>query len=131
MVTDPISDMITQVRNASRVGKPQVVVSFSNLKLALANVLKKEGYLKNVARNSRFSRNYITLDIAYNDKGESKILEIERVSKPSRRIYRKADEIHTVRQGRGISIISTPKGLLTDKEARQARLGGELMCKVW
>ncbi len=131
MVTDPISDMITQVRNASRVGKPQVVVSFSNLKLALANVLKKEGYLKNVARNSRFSRNYITLDIAYNDKGESKILEIERVSKPSRRIYRKADEIHTVRQGRGICIISTLKGLLTDKEARQARLGGELMCKVW
>ena len=131
MVTDPISDMITQVRNTSRVGKPQVVVSFSNLKLALANVLKKEGYLKNVARNSRFSRNYITLDIAYNDKGESKILEIERVSKPSRRIYRKADEIHTVRQGRGICIISTPKGLLTDKEARQARLGGELMCKVW
>ncbi len=131
MVTDPISDMITQVRNASRVGKPQVVVSFSNLKLALANVLKKEGYLKNVARNSRFSRNYITLDIAYDDKGQSKILEIERVSKPSRRIYRKADEIHSVRQGRGVSIISTPKGLLTDKEARLARLGGELMCKVW
>ena len=131
MVTDPISDMITQVRNASRVGKPQVVVSFSNLKLALANILKKEGYLKNVARNSRFSRNYITLDIAYDDKGQSKILEIERVSKPSRRIYRKADEIHSVRQGRGVSIISTPKGLLTDKEARLARLGGELMCKVW
>ncbi len=131
MVIDPISDMITRVRNASRVGKPQVVVSFSNLNLNLANVLKKAGFIKSVSKNSRFSRQYICLDIAYNDKGKAVLSEIYRVSKPSRRIYRKASEIHTVRQGKGLFIISTPKGLLTDKEARKEKVGGEVLCKLW
>ncbi len=131
MVTDPIADMLNRVMNAARVGKPQVVVDYSGAKFAIANVLKNNGYLLGVSKKAKRNRNFICLDIAYSEDGKPVISKVQRVSKPSRRIYEKADGLRPVRQGFGISVVSTPKGVMTDKEARRAKVGGEVMCKVW
>ena len=131
MVTDPISDMLNRVMNASKVGKSQVVVDYSGVKAAMATVLKEEGYLAAVGKKSKRNRHFLVLDLAYNSAGEPAITSVSRVSKPSRRVYAKAAALRSVRQGLGLAIISTPLGVMTDREARQKKAGGEVLCKVW
>ena len=128
--TDPIADLLTRIRNAAAVNKNEVRVPASKMKLAVAQQLKKAGYLNAVSVEKGSPRDTIVITIFEAGKN-SVISEIERVSKPGRRVYSAAGEIPRVKSGRGVLLISTSKGLMTDNEARKAKLGGELICKVY
>ncbi|QHN42825.1 30S ribosomal protein S8 [Candidatus Mycosynbacter amalyticus] len=128
--TDPIADLLTRIRNAKMVGKTEVRVPASNMKEVIAKKLAKSGYLADVKREAGKPRD--TLVITINKAGEnSTINEITRLSKPGRRVYVKADEIPRVKSGRGIVLVSTSQGVITGQEAVKARLGGELLLKVY
>jgi small subunit ribosomal protein S8 len=129
MMTDPIADMLTRIRNASMINKPEICVPFSKIKLALANLLVKTGYLSGV-QEKKDVHPYLLINLKYNDK-QPAISHIKRISKPGRRVYKKSDEIREVLNGFGISLLSTPKGLMTNQEARMAKVGGELICEVY
>ncbi len=129
MMTDPIADMLTRIRNASLVRKKEVSVPFSKLKLALANILVREGYLTK-AEMQKDVHPYILLTLKYANN-QPAIQSITRVSKPGHRCYVKKEEIKQVLNGFGLSILSTPRGILTNKEARAARVGGELICEIY
>ena len=127
---DPIADLLTRIRNAKMVGKTEVRVPASNMKEVIAKKLAKSGYLADVKREAGKPRD--TLVITINKAGEnSTINEITRLSKPGRRVYVKADEIPRVKSGRGIVLVSTSQGVITGQEAVKARLGGELLLKVY
>jgi small subunit ribosomal protein S8 len=130
MVTDPISDMLIQLKNAALVGKPSVLVPASNLKMEIAKVLLKQGFLSNVTKRGKKNRKFLACDLAYNGP-VAKLTDVKRISKPSRRVYTGAAEIKSVRQGQGVMILSTPKGLLTDSEAKAAKVGGEILFTMW
>jgi len=130
MVTDPVADMLTRLKNAAMAGLASTTIPFSGFKWQIAELLKKEGYLQSISRKGRAVRKYIVLNLAYEDK-KPKLAEVKRVSKLSRRIYHGVAEIRPVRQGYGLAVYSTPRGLLTDKDARRARVGGELLFKIW
>lgn len=128
--TDPIADLLTRIRNAKMVGKTEVRVPASKIKEVIAKQLQKSGYLADVKREAGKPRD--TLVITINKAGEnSTINEITRLSKPGRRVYVKADEIPKVKSGRGIVLVSTSQGVVTGQEAAKARLGGELLLKVY
>ncbi len=128
--TDPIADLLTRIRNAISVGKNTISVPTSKMKQSVAEQLVKSGFLKSVKVEKGSPRD--TLVVTINDENEApKITYLERISKPGRRVYAKADEIPSVLNGRGVVIISTSKGIMTGSEARKARLGGELICKVY
>lgn len=128
--TDPIADMLTRVRNALMAGKNEVRLPSSKVKHAVATKLHKAGYFADVRAEKGTPRD--TLVITIHGAGtNSAITEIHRVSTPGRRVYSSAQEIPFVKSGRGIMLVSTSKGILTDVEARKARLGGELICKVY
>jgi small subunit ribosomal protein S8 len=128
MVSDPISDLIIQLKNAGKVRKENVLLPYSKLKEAISTVLVAEGYLKSVSKKKTSP----ILEIALNyHNGESKIKEVERISKPSRRVYRGFTDIHPLRGGFGKMIFSTPKGILTDRQAIKEKVGGELLFKIW
>ena len=128
--TDPIVDLLTRIRNAIAVGKTEVTVPASKLKLTIAEQLKKAGYLFAVKMVDGKPRGTIVITI--NQPGEgAKITEIQRVSKPGQRQYAKADEIPRVKNGRGIVLVSTSQGVMTGLQAKKARLGGEVLCKVY
>ena len=130
MVNDPISNMLSQLKNAASVGKTQVVIPFSQLKLAILKILVDQNYLKNVTKRQRKNRAYLYVDLEFaNDR--PKITEIERISKPSRRIYVRADDIRPIRGGTGMAIVSTSAGIMVASEAKKQKLGGELLCQVW
>jgi len=129
-MTDPISDMLTRIRNASMVRKQVVDVPMSKVKYALAKVLEKEGYLAGVQKADGIKHPVIRLKLIYDDR-ISKIESIQRISKPGRRVYVKTEDMPYVRSGHGIAIISTPNGLMTNNEARKRRLGGEIICEVF
>jgi small subunit ribosomal protein S8 len=129
MMTDPIADMLTRIRNAQLVRKGAVTIPYSKLKFAVATILEKEGYVANV-RAEENDRKDLVFDLLYTDR-TPKIQSIVRESKPGHRAYRKADELPHVLNGYGIAIISTSKGLMTDKDARQAGIGGEVLCSVY
>lgn len=126
-MTDPISDMLTRIRNAGKAGHKTVDIPLSKLKLEIAKVLKKEGYIGDFKKLGKGSKKFIEINLKY----PAVIGTIKRISKPGQRIYLKASEIPYVRNGYGISVISTPKGLMTGKEARKARLGGEVLLEIW
>lgn len=135
---DPISDMITRIRNAQKAGHGEVFLPFSNLKMAIAKILEKENFVDftDVAKSNdenKFDRIRIVLKYEKTgSNGKSPIIsEITRMSKEGKRIYLKKDEIKKVKNGFGISIISTSKGVMTGKEARKLGLGGEYICEVW
>ncbi|KAA0209043.1 30S ribosomal protein S8 [bacterium] len=128
--TDPIADMLTRLRNANANGADKVEIPFSNLKLALAEVLKREGFINAVKVDGEGYQRTIALDLRYGPDGERVITKIERVSKPGRRIYTPVTKIPRVRGGMGICILSTPKGVLSDRECRRHNVGGEMLCKV-
>lgn len=132
---DPIADMINQIKNGTKAGKESVSFSHSKIKQAIAEILEKEGYLKSVSvsGDKKFGKR-IEVKLANKKEGAKlvyKINDIVRVSKPSRRLYRGISEIMPVNQGLGISIVSTNKGLMTDKQAKKESVGGEVLCKVW
>lgn len=129
MMTDPIADMLTRIRNAQMVRKGAVNMPYSKLKFAIAGILAKEGYIAGV-RTEEHVRKELVLDLIYTGK-TPKIQSIIRESKPGHRNYRKADELPHILNGYGIAIISTSKGLMSDKDARSEGLGGEVLCSVY
>lgn len=129
MMTDPIADLLTRIRNASLVGKKEVSVPFSKMKLTIANILVREGYLAKV-EETKEKLPFLTLTLKYSD-GQSVVQHLKRVSTPGHRAYVKSDDIKKVLNGMGMAILSTPQGLLTDKEARKAKVGGELICEIY
>ena len=131
MMTDPIADMLTYIRNARMIGKPDVVMPSSKAKLAIAEVLDREGYIDGFEIVPKPVQNDVKIRLKYGPKGEHVITHIERVSSPGKRVYKGADELKPVLRGLGIDVISTSKGCLSDREAREARVGGEVLCRVW
>jgi small subunit ribosomal protein S8 len=130
-ITDPLADMLTRIRNASSAKHDRVDIPVSRLKEAIAKTLKDEGYIKNykvIADERKHGTLRIFLKYDANRRG---IINLKRVSKPSRRVYVGRDKIPSVLKGLGISILSTPKGVLTDREAKRANVGGEVLCYVW
>ncbi len=129
-MTDPISDMLNRIRNAQAVLKETVNIPFSNLKYEIAKILKKEGFVEKVEKKGRKTKRMIEITLKYENK-TSVISGLARISKPGQRVYFKAKKIKRVKEGYGIAIISTSKGLMVDKEARKEKLGGEVICKIW
>ena len=130
MLTDPIADMLTRIRNAVRVERPYVDVPMSRVKLGVAEVLKREGYVWDVKKVETDPHVAIRIELKY-DNGRPVIKEIKRVSTPGRRVYSKIRELPRHFNGLGISILSTPRGVMSDAEARAANVGGEVICKVF
>ncbi len=130
MVTDPIGDFIVQLKNAAAVRKPTVIVSYSKLKHAIAEALRKQGYLSSVEKHGKKIHKSLIVELAYTKAG-ARIGGVRRVSKPGRRVYERVLTIRSVKSGKGSLILSTPKGILTDKEARKERVGGEALFKIW
>ncbi len=131
MVTDPISDLLTRLRNASMVSKPSVSIPHSNFKLELAKLLKNEGYVSDVKVSGEGVKKLIDIDMKYSDEGMSVISGMNRLSKPGQRVYSSFDKLPRNNGGLGTVIVSTSRGLLSDSEARKRKLGGELICEVW
>ncbi len=129
MVIDPIADFINIVKTANHAKKDSVVLPYSKIKEAIANVLVKEGYLKSVSTKKKDS-GLLEVELDYSN-GSPKIKKVQRVSKTSKRVYRGFNDIYPARGGFGKMIISTPKGILTDREAIKAKVGGEIMFKIW
>ncbi len=128
--TDPIADMLTRIRNAALVGKNEISLPTSKLKVTVAKELQKAGYVTKVDLKKASPRDYLVITI--NEPGSnSKITEISKVSRPGRRVYAGASEIPKVKNGRGIVLVSTSRGIMTGQEAIKQRLGGELLCKVY
>ncbi len=130
-MSDPIADMLTRVRNAGKAKFNSVDIPGSKLKFELAKVLKEEGYIRNYKFIKDSKQGVLRIYLKYNDNQEHSILRIDRVSKPSKRVYKKGKEIQPVYNGLGVSIVSTSRGIMTDKRARKENVGGEIICNVW
>ena len=131
VVTDTIADMLTRIRNANSMGYEEVTVPASKLKVELARILKEEGFIKEYKVVSEGVEKNILLTLKYGKKKKKVITGLKRISKPGLRVYVKSDEVPRVLNGLGIAIISTSKGIMTDKEARKQNLGGEVLAYVW
>lgn len=130
-ITDPIADMLTRVRNAGKAKFNSVDIPGSKIKIEMARVMKDEGYIRNYKFIKDGKQGILRVYLKYTDSQAPVIQELKRVSKPSRRVYVSADEITTVYNGMGISILSTSKGILTDKQARKQKVGGEVICNIF
>ena len=134
-MTDPIADMLTRIRNAQTVSKTEVVVPFSKMKLEIATILKQEGFIKSVATReagsdgNRFDE--IIIGLKYANSKEPAITSLKRISKPGERVYATKDQLPRVLNNLGMAIISTSKGLLTNKEAKKQGVGGEVICEIY
>lgn len=133
MLTDPIADMLTRIRNAALARHDRIEVPASKLKVAVAQILKNEGYVADVQQPTEDAdhKNKFTIVLKYGRDRQSAIDGIKRVSRPGRRVYVRHDRIPRVFSGLGISILSTSRGLVSDRDARRLKLGGELLCEVW
>lgn len=131
VVTDTIADMLTRIRNANAMRYTEVTVPASKLKLELARILKEEGYIKDYKAVKDNVQGNIVLTLKYGENKEKVITGLKRISKPGLRVYAKKDEVPKVLNGLGIAIISTSKGIMTDKEARKQDLGGEVLAYIW
>lgn len=131
MMTDPIADMLTRVRNANMAGNGQVEIPASKVKKAIATILKKEGYIKDYELIQDTKQGKLKLYLKVGNDNRSAISGLKRISKPGLRVYARKDELPRVLGGLGIAIISTSRGIMTDQEARKADLGGEVICYVW
>jgi len=129
-MTDPITDMLNQIRNAHAVAKTEISIPFSQLKQEIAKILIEEEFLGSIKKVPKKDDKILKITLKYNQNVPA-ISGLKRISKPGRRVYIKASEIRAVRGGQGITIISTPKGLMINKKARKMRLGGEVICEVW
>lgn len=133
MMTDPIADMLTRIRNAVSVERPQVEMPASKVKRGVADVLKREGYIwdwSEVPDDSRPVSN-LRIELKYGPAGEKVIRRIRRISKPGCRVYSRSNDLRPILNGLGISILSTSRGVMSDREARQQKVGGEVLCEVW
>ena len=130
MMTDPIADMLTRIRNAVRVERPHVDMPLSRLKLGVAEVLKREGYIWDYKEVDAEPVKHLRIELKYGPNGERVIQQIRRVSKPGRRVFSKSRDLRPVLNGLGISILSTSQGMFSDREARQQNIGGEVLCEV-
>ena len=131
MMTDPIADMLTRIRNAVRIEHAQVEMPISKLKRGMADVLKREGYIWNWTEVEEKPVSRLRIELKYGPNGERLIQQIRRISKPGRRVYSGCADLRPVLNGLGISIVSTSRGVLSDREARQKKLGGEVLCELW
>ena len=131
MVTDPIADMLTRIRNANQMRDKEVEVPASNLKIEIAKILKEEGFVNDYKIKKNNVQNIIVLNLKYTENKVRIITGLKRISKPGLRVYVKAEEVPSVLNGLGIAIISTSKGVMTDKEARANSLGGEVLAYIW
>ncbi len=131
MYTDPIADMLNRIRTAQAVEKESIIVPMSLVKYNIAQVLQKEGFVEEVIKSKKSKKPFFRIVLAYEDENTPKITEIKRISSPGQRIYKKSGELKKIKEGWGFSIISTPEGLMTNKEAKRNNLGGEVICEVW
>lgn len=130
-MTDPIADMLTRIRNALMVSYDTVDIPSSKLKINIAKVLKSEGLIQNFKILSDERQGIIRVFLKFDEDGESVIGGLKRVSKPGRRVYARSDKIPRVLNGFGINMLSTSKGVMTDRQAKKMRVGGEILCSVW
>ena|SRR5436190_21467738 len=130
MMTDPIADMLTRIRNAVAIERPSVDIPSSHEKVGLAKVLQREGYIWDFEVVEERPVRVLRINLKYGPNGERVIQEIKRISKPGRRVYRKAKDIPVVLQGLGISVVSTSQGILSNREAKEKGIGGEVLCSV-
>lgn len=136
-MTDPITDMLNRIRNAQAVSKETVSIPFSNFKEQLGKILEKEGLITKIGKKGRKEKKTIEITLKYQRDEENRqvvtpVIEgMKRVSKPGQRIYVGVKDIKLVKGGYGFSVVSTPKGLMTNKEARKQKLGGEIICEIW
>jgi len=130
-MTDPISDMLTRIRNATTVRHDRTDVPASKMKLEIAKILKQEGYIRTFKQLEEGPQGMIRIYLKYAEDGEPVIHGLRRVSTPGRRVYRRADDLPKVRNGLGVAVVSTNRGVLTDEQARGLRVGGEVLCEVW
>jgi small subunit ribosomal protein S8 len=130
MLTDTIADMLTRIRNANKVHADKVAMPSSNMKKEIADILLKEGYLKAVKVDGD-KKKVLTVSLKYAPNGDPVISDLKRISKPGMRVYAQVENMPKVLNGLGIAIVSTSKGLLTDKEAREQKVGGEVIAYVW
>ena len=131
MMTDPIADMLTRIRNAVSVERPNVQMPISKVKKGVAEVLKREGYIWDWAEVEEQPISQLRIDLKYGHSGERVIRHLKRISKPGCRIYHRSKDLRPILNGLGISIISTSRGVMSDREARQQKVGGEVLCEVW
>jgi len=128
---NPITDMLNRIRNAQAVSKTTVNVPFSNLKYEIARILDEENFVEKIEKKGKKEKRTIKIDLKYRENKQPAIQGLKQISKPGQRIYLEVSKIGKVKEGYGIAIISTSKGLMTDKNARKQKLGGELICKIW
>jgi small subunit ribosomal protein S8 len=131
MMTDPIGDMLTRIRNAGGARHSYTSCAASKFKMAVARVLSAEGFVGEVSSEPGESFATMTIGIRYRDDGQVMVDGIRRVSKPGRRVFVGAKEVPMVRRGLGMAVLSTPKGVMCDRDAREAKVGGEVICEVW
>ncbi|UCF68191.1 MAG: 30S ribosomal protein S8 [Acidobacteriota bacterium] len=131
MLTDPIADMLTRIRNGGRARLARVSMPESRMKREIARVLQENGFVKGFQSSGDEKKPVLSVDLRYARSNRPMIEGVERVSRPSRRVYVKAAEVRPVRAGAGIAILSTPRGILTDAQAREANVGGEILARVW
>ena len=129
-MTDPIADLLTRIRNAQAAGKPSVSAGTSKLKLSILKVLKEEGYINDFHVDASTANKSLSIDLKYHD-GRPVIDRIERISRPGLRIYRGKDQLPKVLGGLGVAVISTPQGIMSDRQARKQGVGGEVLAVVW
>lgn len=130
MYTDPIADMLIRIKNAAQARKEAAVLPYSKFKASLAKVLEKEGFVSTVSEVAgRFKM--LQINLKYDSQGQSVISGLKRVSKPGQRIYLSVEQLPRTNSGLGVTIVSTSQGLLTDREARKSKVGGEVVCQVW
>ena len=131
MMTDPIADMLTRIRNAIKARFDKVQIPSSSVKVNIAKILKEEGYIRSWHVIEDSKQGMLEVSLKYGEKGEPVITELIRLSKPSRRVYVNKGNVPKIRNGLGVAVISTSKGIVTDAVARQQGVGGELLCSVW
>ena len=131
MNTDPIADMLTRIRNANMVSHEKVEMPSSKLKIELAKLLKDEGYIVDYSLKTEGKFSFLTIDLKYDEKHKPVIANLKRISKPGLRSYCKSKTLPKVFGGLGVAIVSTSKGLMTDRKARKENMGGEVLCYVW
>ena len=131
MMTDPIADLLARIRNAGTARHSKIACPSSKLKQSIANVLQEAGFVSDVRVEAKEGRAVLMIGIRYSDSGKPMIGGLKRVSKPSRRVYVGKDEVNKVRNGLGVAVLSTSKGVVSDERARAESVGGELLCEVW
>ncbi len=131
MVNDPIADMLTRIRNAVMARHTQVLMPSSKLKKEIAKILREEGFIQDFDVNSEKPQPTLRIRLKYSDQRKPVLSGLERVSRPGRRVYRAGEDLQWVQSGMGIAIVTTSKGIMTDRKARRMHIGGEVLCHVW